>query len=445
MQRKKTILVAKFGAVLSAPALLWAFASGPDAHKTGVPGTGEPTCAQSQCHIGTPVNGGGGNVLITATSGTSYTPGQKQTLTLQITDSAARAYGFQATARLAGDRNQQAGTFTPGNRQLILCASSNTNDVGAVRSGAECPPNRPIEFIEHSAPFTTGSITVEWTPPATASGDVEIWVSANAANGDGSNLNDHIYNSSLTLSPAAAGPRPAVSQGGVINAAQFGAQAGVAPGTWIEIYGTNLSTTTREWAGGDFNGTTAPTSLDGVSVTIAGKPAFIRFISPGQINAQVPDDIGTGPVPLIVTNGSGASDPISVTASSALPGLLAPFNVARRRYVAALQGSTVVGSPQFSPVKPGDVVTLYGIGFGPVNPSIAAGRIAAGQNGLTQPFTMRIGQSQVTTSYRGLGPGFVGLYQFNITVPDLPDGDHAVTVDLAGMGTGQDIYLSVRR
>lgn len=449
MQKSRAILIAKFATVLSVPVLLWAFSAGPDAHKTGVPGTGEETCAQVQCHVGTPVNGGGGQLMIMGS--TTYTPGQKQTFTIHIEDSAARAYGFQATARLAGDRNQQAGTFTRGERQLVLCAATNPNDVGQERPAAGCPANRPIEFIEHSAPFQTGSIDIEWTAPAAASGNIEIWVSANAANGDGTERNDRIYNTSLTLTPGAAGPRPAVAEGGVINAAQFGAQAGVAAGTWIEIYGSNLSTNTREWAGGDFSGTTAPTSLDGVSVSIGGRPAFIRFISPGQVNVQVPDGVGVGPVPLIVTNSNGASEPRTVTASLVLPGLLAPFTVNNRRYIAAFQGATVVGSPQFNPVRPGDVITLYGIGFGPVVTNIPAGRIAPPINPpdvehrLTNPLTIRIGQNIATLSYRGLGPNFVGLYQFNLTVPDVADGDHLVTVDLGGTGTGQEMYLMVRR
>jgi uncharacterized protein (TIGR03437 family) len=125
--------------------------------------------------------------------------------------------------------------------------------------------------------------------------------------------------------------------------------------------------------------------------------------------------------------------------------LLAPFTVENRRYLAAFQGSTVVGSPQFAAVRPGEVVTLYGIGFGPVNPNFAPGRVVSDLNTLVSPVTIRIGESVAQPSYRGLGPNFIGLYQFNITVPDLPDGDHRVTVDLGGMGTGQEIYLRIRR
>jgi uncharacterized protein (TIGR03437 family) len=414
--------------------VVWAFAGGPPAHKTGVPGTGESTCVE--CHVGTPLNGGGGNVTITAEGGNTYTPGQAKTLTIQINDATAR-YGFQATARLAGDRNQQAGSFTAGAGQEVQCASADPNDFGGACSGT-----RTIEFIQHSSPFQTGTITVNWTAPDAPSGNVEIYVSANAANGNGQPTGDRIYNASLTLEPAAGGTRPAISEGGIINAAQFGAQAGVAPGTWVEIYGENLSTTTREWTVDDFDGNTAPTSLDGVSVTFAGKPGFIRFISPGQINAQVPDDIGTGPIPVVVTNSNGAGEAMNFNADSTLPGLYAPFTADGRQYVGAFNADgTAVGSPGNPAVKPGDQITFYGIGFGPVDPAVPAGQIASGQPGIVNPPTVRIGGTDAATTYRGLTPGAIGLYQFNLTVPDLADGDHAVTVD----GTDQSLFITIQR
>ncbi len=444
MRRERKILIAKIAVGLTAlPVLVWAYASGPYVHRTGVTGTGEKTCNDVGCHIGTNVNAGGGSLAITASGGTTYTPGQKQTITIQITDSAARLYGFQITARLASDRTKQAGTFTPGPTQIVECAPVQIrDDFGLDRPGATCPANSPIEFVEHTTPFRSGTITVDWTPPTTALGDVELWVSANAANGNGLETGDHIYNKSLTLQASGGGEtKPVISAGGVINAGGFGGKAGVAPGTWLEIYGSDLSTATGEWSGNDFSGTTAPTKLSGVTVTIAGKPAFIRFISPGQINVQAPDGIGTGPVPVVVTNGTTSSDPVTVTATDRLPGLLGLSN----GYVGALQGSTVVGSPGFTAVKPGDTITLYGIGFGAVTPTIAAGQIAGVLNSVTNPLTILFGQSEAVASYKGLGPGFVGLYQFNVTVPNVADGDYPVTVNLGGTGTGQTIKITVKK
>lgn len=444
MKRDRRILIAKCAVgLVTLPVLVWAYASGPYVHRTGVTGTGEKTCSDVGCHLGTPVNGGGGSLTITASAGTTYTPGQKQTITIQITDAAARLFGFQMTARLASDRTQQAGTFTTGPSQVVECATVQIkDDFGVDRPGSGCPANQPLEFVEHTSPFRSGTITVDWTAPTAAAGAVEIWVSANAANGNGLETGDHIYNTSITLQPAGGGgSKPVISAGGIINASGFGGQKGVAPGTWLEIYGSNLSATTGEWSGNDFTGTTAPTKLGGVAVTIAGKPAFIRFISPGQINVQAPDGIGTGPVPVVVTNGNVSSDAVVVTATDKLPGLLALSN----GYAGALVGSTVVGSPGFAAVKPGDTVTLYGIGFGPVTPSIAAGQIAGALNAVTNPLKILFGQSEAVAGYKGLGPGFVGLYQFNVTVPNVADGDYPVTVDLGGTGTGQTLKITVKK
>ncbi len=110
----------------------------------------------------------------------------------------------------------------------------------------------------------------------------------------------------------------------MVSAGAFGAFTSVAPESWIEIYGANLAADSRLWTGADFNGLNAPTSLDGTRVTIGGQSAFLDYISPNQVNAQVPSNIGTGLQPLIVTTAAGASAAYSVTVNADQPGLLAP-------------------------------------------------------------------------------------------------------------------------
>jgi uncharacterized protein (TIGR03437 family) len=77
----------------------------------------------------------------------------------------------------------------------------------------------------------------------------------------------------------------------VVSASAFGEFTSVSPGSWIEIYGSNLAVDSRSWPASDFNGVNAPTSLDGTSVTIGGQAAFVDFISPGQVDALVPCDV----------------------------------------------------------------------------------------------------------------------------------------------------------
>lgn len=460
-RKQKLVLAGKFAAILSVPIILWAHAAGPDAHHTAVPGPpNEDSCNTSGCHVGTPVNGGGGSVKLTSSAGTSYVPGQKQTLTITITDSVARVYGFQITARLSSDHSKPAGSFTTGANQFVLCAAASLADPGNFRPGSgNCPASAPLEFAEHSSPFKTNVITVDWTPPSTAVGNVDIYVASNAANGDGSERGDHIYTANITLQPGSGGggPKPAISAGGVINAFGFGGKPGVAPGTWIEIYGANLATNSRQWAGGDFNGSIAPTSLDGTSVTIAGKPAFVYFINSGQVDVQVPDGIGTGPVQLVVTNGGVASDPFTITASNTLPGILASpqFKVGSTQYaVAQLPDGSYAGDPAKipgtnRPIKPGETIVMYGIGFGPVTPAMPSGTIVGAANKVNGALVIRFGQIQVPATdiiYAGLSPNYIGLYQFNVTVPaNVPDGDQQLTVSVGGVDTGQTMFLPVKK
>ena len=120
-------------------------------------------------------------------------------------------------------------------------------------------------------------------------------------------------------------PGPTIT--GVVNGASF--KPVLANGSWIAIQGTNFTSAAncdaganprpgcRIWMDADFvNGT--PTSLDNVSVSIGGKPAFVYFISPTQINVQAPD-VGPGQVQVTVTNPNGTSSNFAVTIDQFAP------------------------------------------------------------------------------------------------------------------------------
>ena len=247
---------------------------------------------------------------------------------------------------------------------------------------------------------------------------------------------------------------PAVSPGGVISAAGFGAFPSVAPGSWIEIYGTALSTASRGWAGGDFNGVNAPVSLSGVSVRIGGQAAYVAYVSPGQINAQVPSNVTPGAQALTITTGAGTSTPINVQVNATQPGFNAPaaFKVGTGQYAAALfpdnvtfalPAGAVPGVPS-RPARPGETLTLYGVGFGAVTPAIPAGQIAAGTNTLALPLAVSIGGNHATVSYAGLAPGGVGLYQANIVIPAVPPGDAVpLTFTLGSVAGAQSLFLAI--
>ena len=243
--------------------------------------------------------------------------------------------------------------------------------------------------------------------------------------------------------------------GGVITAGAFGAfQSTVAPGTWIEIYGSAFAGGSRGWAEADFTGSTAPASLDGTAVTIGGQPAFVDYISPGQVNALVPSNVPLGQQPVTVRSLVGTSDPFTVTVNAAQPGMLAPpqFKINGKQYVAALFSDNTtfavpagaVGGATSRAAKPGDIVIIYGVGFGPVIPATPAGQPAPSNTSLSSPLEVFFGGTPATLQYWGLSPGSYGLYQFNVVVPSVPANDATpLTFKLAGVNGPQTLYIAI--
>jgi uncharacterized protein (TIGR03437 family) len=249
-------------------------------------------------------------------------------------------------------------------------------------------------------------------------------------------------------------PTPGITPSGVITAGNYGAFPAIAPGTWVEIYGVNLATTlSQTWAGTDFNGNQAPTALGGTTVTIGGKAAFIDFVSPGQVNVQMPSGVAAGPQPVLVTTAGGSSAPYTVTVNTNEPGLLAPpaFVLKGTQNVVALFSNTLtyvlpvnVSGAVTARARPGDSLTLYGIGFGQVTPEISAGQVVQQQNALQNTLRVTIGGVQANVTYAGFAPGYVGLYQFNVTVPGVPASDATpVAFTLGGTAGTQNLVIAI--
>ena len=241
----------------------------------------------------------------------------------------------------------------------------------------------------------------------------------------------------------------------IVSASAFGAFTAVAPGSWIEIYGTNLASHSRSWTGADIVNGVAPIALDGVSVSIGGVPAFLDYISGGQINALVSSTAPTGNIAVTVTNSNGTSPPFQLTVNQTEPGLLAPasFNIGGKQYVAAFfnDGQTFV-LPQGAiagvasrPAKPGDVITIYGVGFGPVSGGLTAGTIVTQLNSLNTPVQFLFGTTPAASiAYDGLAPNNIGLYQFNVAVPNVaPDNAMPFSATLGGTAGPQKLYIAV--
>lgn len=259
------------------------------------------------------------------------------------------------------------------------------------------------------------------------------------------------------LTPGATGDPtlPVISGGGVISPTNFGASQTAAPGAWVEIYGKNLAISTRGWETNDFVGDRGPLSLDHVKVTVGGQQAFVSYVSSTQVNALLASTTPTGTQPLQVTTPNGASDPYSITVNMTSPQFLAPpaFKVNGKQYVAALFPDNVtfvapagaVSGATTRPAKAGDTVVLYGVGFGTVAPYVGAGEIAKQLASLTAPLEIQIGGVTAGVEYAGVAPGYVGLYQINVVVPNVPAGDAVPVTFSLGITKGtQTLYTAIQ-
>ncbi len=251
-------------------------------------------------------------------------------------------------------------------------------------------------------------------------------------------------------------PTPAIrASSGVISAGGYGGFSSIAPATWIEIYGVNLANIpTKTWGTADFTGNQAPTALGGTTVTIAGLPAYIDFVSPGQVNAQVPSGVPIGPQPVVVTTAGGVSLAYSVNVNPVEPGLLAPasFLVNGNQYAVALFSNTLtyvlpfnVGGILTARAKPGDNITFYGIGFGPVTPNIPAGQLVQQANQLQANVQITFAGTPAIVSFAGLVFSDAGLYQFNVVVPNVAASDTVpVAFTLGGVPGTQHMVLAIQ-
>ena len=454
--------------------VLWAYEYGPNPGVCGVPGE-LGTCTQSQCHSGTTNNPANrGSLAIKFPDGLTYVPGVKQHLTVTISDPATtqQAWGFEVTARQSSNPAAMTGTFTPSDQYTeIMCSQANlqvfqavclTGATGAFTKGCDfqssapaCPANYPLQYMEHSysgyfhtqGPLS-GTYEFDWTPPSTNVGNITFYIAGNAGVGGQPNQNgDHIYATTFTLAPPGNGIPPTISA--VQNGASF--LPGFSQGSWITITGTNLAATTRIWTAADFVGPNLPTQLDGASVTVDGMQAYIYYISPTQINALAPADTAQGPVPVQAAFGGLTSNTLNATESAFSPAMFMFFPLGQK-YVAAVRNSDsqYIGPTNLYPgltvpAKAGDIIDLYGTGFGPTNPTTSFGETFSGAPPTTNTVTCTLGGVPAAV-YQGTGYLiYPGEYQIAITVPPgLPSGDNLIVLRVGGVTTQANAYLTVQ-
>jgi uncharacterized protein (TIGR03437 family) len=255
---------------------------------------------------------------------------------------------------------------------------------------------------------------------------------------------------SLTVVPAPG--NPTITAGGVVPL--FSTVNTIQPGEWISIYGTNLGAYPIAW-NGDFTKV-----LGRTSVTVNGKPGYLSYVGPTQINLQAPDDTTTGPVPVVVLNSYGGGFETATSTVTLAP--FAPsFSLLDSKHVAGVilrsDGSGAYGGGTYDIIGPtgnslgyatvaakaGNSVSLFGVGFGPTTPSVPAGQSFSGAAATNFPVDLTINNVKAIPSFAGLASA--GLYQINLTVPTgLGTGDVSLEATVGGANTPSGVVISLQ-
>jgi uncharacterized protein (TIGR03437 family) len=250
--------------------------------------------------------------------------------------------------------------------------------------------------------------------------------------------------SALLFASIAGGqqPGPVFTADGVVSAATFA--PGLTPGGLATVFGTGLT------SGVDgiirAAGFPMPANLHGTMLLVNGVAAPLTAIAgagvAGQINFQAPLELaGASTAVLQVRNGQMLSAPVTVPVFSFQPGI---FTTDGRRGIAVHATDYSLVAPD-NPARRGETIVIYATGLGPVNPPIGTGMAADPQNLMfaANPVSVVFGTERAAPMFAGLAPGFAGLFQINVTVPDAaPTGDTALSLQIAG-ASSPSVLLAV--
>ncbi len=424
---------------------------------------GEQSCVR--CHTGTALNAGRGTLELrmgdSPAAGQTYTPGEMVSLIVSFEDPDVYRIGFQLTVR-SGDGCGPAGS---------LAAAPTPDGSGIKVVTGNCGTGSDnIEWATQQRPRneSTTDFEIAWTAPPASVGPITVAVAVNGADGSLNTQGDKIYAAQATLEPQAALGPPMISEGGVTL---FGAAEAIpkgAPGSIAAVVGTDFAAAGSETAGSvDANGDLG-TAVNGVCVEVGQTRAPVLHVAADQILFQVPANAAVGPVPVQVirecdspaggppavhsntaTFTVGSVQPVLLQFSDTIEGLAALHTdlavVAAEDAFAppadAPQppaGSEPAPGPAARPAVPGDIVTLFGTGFGAVDPPLRTGELPDLPRALAaSSIKPMIGEFEIPASditYVGASPEIAGLYQISARIPAaVPAGNHPFSLDLDGI------------
>jgi uncharacterized protein (TIGR03437 family) len=221
---------------------------------------------------------------------------------------------------------------------------------------------------------------------------------------------------------------PKISAGGVVNAATNSATV-LAPGSLVTAYGAQFSTSTAQTPSVHL-----PTALSGLTVYVNGFLAPLLLVSSGQVNFQIPWEVGTGPTTVtMIGNGplGTLGNTVTVNIGPVSPGI---FNITHADF------SPITAS---APATGGEVLLVWANGLGAVSPAVPTGEPASGTSTTTTNPTITVGGASATVQFSGLS-GFAGLYQVNVKLPATVTAGAATPLVLSVGGQSATFPMATR-
>ncbi|MGA3187430.1 MAG: putative Ig domain-containing protein [Bryobacteraceae bacterium] len=305
--------------------------------------------------------------------------------------------------------------------------------------GLTLPPNYTL-----SPPAQGNGIwTYTWSTPGpatgvTISGFMFDYTGGTAGGLTGRTQTEGTNATGAVVTPAAgatAVPSVTLVENGAGN--DFLTPGQITPGAWVALKGSAL------FSG---PGTVAPsapygTTIGNTHVELQGKSLPIYYASPTQVNALIPEEVGTGTQTLIVYNGGVPSQGGDVSVASYEPGIFTTTGSGQGQGSILIAASGLIAGPassgpDFQPVTRGQYISIYCTGLGAVNGALPADGTPTPGNPLLQTLVtpvVNIGGVDVSPSFSGLAPGYVGLYLVNAQVPtSIPAGITQVSMTVSG-------------
>lgn len=418
-------------------------------------------------------NTGGGTLSYTATASTTSGGNWLSVTPASGAAPATLSVGVNLTGLAAGSYNgsvqvaASGATNTPRTLTVSLTVTPAGNSIIALDPGA-------MQFVSNvgASPSTQtfqiqnrGTAALGWTAAAgTASGG--NWLAVSPTTGvapstltltiNANGLATGLYSGTITITALASAnatnsPQtvavtlavgvPVVGQGGIVNGASFAREAVVSASGITSLFGTNLAGGTEA-----ASRLPLPTTLANTQVLVNERAAPLFYVSPLQINFQMPAEASGTTVPVVVVSGGIRGLSTTATLAPEVPGIFSAQPGGTGQGAVLNQDSSANSAD--NPAARDSVIQIFATGLGATNPRLDTGQPGATSppfNETVQKPVVMIGGLPAEVLFSAIAPGFVGLYQVNARVPTAVPAGSAVTLQIqVGSRSSNTVTIAIR-